>query len=168
MLWKEMTVFNYVAIFLCCVFANKIEAKPADFGEPLFLTPYIRSGNIKKAKDLSRVGKLPNAPQITSYSGFFTVNQKYNNNIFFWFFPALDNNHDAPVILWLQGGPGMTGLFGLFVEHGPYVIDSNMTAEMRPIHTGLSHFMSYTLTIQLVLVSALLTVITVMLQIRGL
>ena len=25
---------------------------------------------------------------LTSYSGFFTVNETYNGNIFFWFFPA--------------------------------------------------------------------------------
>lgn len=36
---------------------------------------------------------------------------------------------DAPVVLWLQGGPGGSSMFGLFVEHGPYIITSNMTGK---------------------------------------
>ncbi|XP_077886826.1 putative serine carboxypeptidase CPVL isoform X2 [Ictidomys tridecemlineatus] len=46
----------------------------------------------------------------------------------------------APVVLWLQGGPGGSSMFGLFVEHGPYVITSNMTVLPRnfPWTTTLS------------------------------
>ncbi|KAF8766514.1 putative serine carboxypeptidase CPVL like protein [Argiope bruennichi] len=43
----------------------------------------------------------------------------------------MNNNKNAPVLLWLQGGPGVSGFFGLFVENGPYVIDANMTASIR-------------------------------------
>lgn len=66
---------------------NSIEE--SDFGEPVFLTKYIESGDIGKAREKSRTGSLPDAPELLSYSGFFTVNKKYNSNIFFWFFPAL-------------------------------------------------------------------------------
>ena len=30
----------------------------------------------------------------------------------------------APVLLWLQGGPGGSSLFSLFIETGPLVVDS--------------------------------------------
>ena len=30
---------------------------------------------------------------LTSYTGFFTVNETYNGNIFFWFFPAQVSTH---------------------------------------------------------------------------
>ncbi|GFX54239.1 probable serine carboxypeptidase CPVL [Trichonephila clavipes] len=40
----------------------------------------------------------------------------------------------APVLLWLQGGPGVSGLFGFFVENGPYTLDANMTATIRDYH----------------------------------
>uniref|UniRef100_A0A3Q1HS43 Probable serine carboxypeptidase CPVL n=1 Tax=Acanthochromis polyacanthus TaxID=80966 RepID=A0A3Q1HS43_9TELE len=102
-----------------------------DLGSPLFLTPYLEKGAIDEARKLSLVGELPGA-NVKSYSGYLTVNKKYNSNLFFWFFPALMAGHEkAPVLLWLQGGPGLTSLFGLFVEHGPYVVFKNLTVGLR-------------------------------------
>ncbi|XP_063054561.1 probable serine carboxypeptidase CPVL [Engraulis encrasicolus] len=105
-------------------------APGGDPGKPLFLTPYLEQGNIDEARRLSLVGPLPGA-NVKSYSGYLTVNKKYNSNMFFWFFPAQERPEKAPVLLWLQGGPGGTSMFGLFVEHGPYVVYSNMTVGLR-------------------------------------
>lgn len=59
------------------------------------------SNNSSKARDLALVNH-PNL-WIESYAGYFTVNKQYNSNIFFWFFPAMKNPDDAPVLLWLEG-----------------------------------------------------------------
>ena len=56
--------------------------------ERLILSPYIKQNRTDEALRLSKVVGLPNAPDIESYSGFFTVDDKYNSNLFFWFFPA--------------------------------------------------------------------------------
>ncbi|XP_061632472.1 probable serine carboxypeptidase CPVL [Phyllopteryx taeniolatus] len=103
-----------------------------DPGSPLFLTPYLEKGAIDEARKLSVVGNLP-GENVKSYAGYLTVNKEYNSNLFFWFFPALKPAPDnkAPVLLWLQGGPGGTSMFGLFVEHGPYVVYKNMTVNLR-------------------------------------
>jgi len=53
--------------------------------------------------------------------------------MFFWFFPAENGAADAPVLLWLQGGPGASSLFGLFTEIGPISIDANGNIQNRPI-----------------------------------
>lgn len=55
-------------------------------GDPLILTPLLESGHVEEAQRLSRVTEL--VPEVTSYSGYFTVNPKYNSNMFFWYFPA--------------------------------------------------------------------------------
>ncbi|XP_068094770.1 LOW QUALITY PROTEIN: probable serine carboxypeptidase CPVL [Hyperolius riggenbachi] len=97
-----------------------------DPGSPLFLTPFLESGKIDEARELSLVGELPGT-NVKSYAGYLTVNKTYDSNLFFWFFPAQVSPETAPVLLWLQGGPGGTSMFGLFVEHGPYVVTKNLT-----------------------------------------
>ncbi|KAH6930251.1 hypothetical protein HPB50_012263 [Hyalomma asiaticum] len=103
-----------------------------DVGEPLFLTPLIEAGKYKEALKKSRVGKVGDLPDILSYSGYITVDKELDSNLFFWFFPAMENPENAPVSLWLQGGPGTSSLFGLFAEHGPYLVDENGNAQLRP------------------------------------
>lgn len=95
-----------------------------DPGQPLFLTPFLKNGEPQKAHDLSLVTSLPGWT-MKSYSGFITVNETYNSNLFFWFFPAQVDPVNAPVLMWLQGGPGGSSLFGLFVEHGPFYVNQD-------------------------------------------
>ncbi|MBN3272857.1 CPVL carboxypeptidase, partial [Polyodon spathula] len=76
------------------------------------------------------MGPLPGA-NVKSYSGSLTVNKTYNSNLFFWFFPSQVRPETAPMLLWLQGCPGGTSMFGLFVEHGPYVVYQNLTVGAR-------------------------------------
>ena len=54
--------------------------------DPLYLTPYIESGNIAEAQKLSQVTTLPTT--IQSHSGLITVNKQYGGHTFFWYFPS--------------------------------------------------------------------------------
>lgn len=40
--------------------------------------------------------------------------------MFWWYFPPQNGNRSAPTVLWLQGGPGGSSLFGMMVEMGPF------------------------------------------------
>ena len=61
-----------------------------DTGEPLYLTPYIDSGDIETGRQLSAVvdplDGIENDP-FESYSGFITV--RPDSHMFFWFTPAM-------------------------------------------------------------------------------
>ncbi|XP_076472382.1 putative serine carboxypeptidase CPVL [Babylonia areolata] len=103
-----------------------------DPGQPLFLTPYLQQGKPEVAHQLSQVTGLPGWSG-KSYSGFITVNSTYHSNMFFWFFPAQKNAATAPVLMWLQGGPGGSSLFGLFVEQGPFYINKDFKLLPRNI-----------------------------------
>ena len=41
--------------------------------------------------------------------------------MFFWFFPAEESPETAPVVIWLQGGPGGSSMFGALKLHGPII-----------------------------------------------
>merc|ERR1712018_1125374 len=114
---------------------------PKDVGDPLYLTPYILSGDIDTARKLSLVTDpldgLNPGEQPESYTGFLTVKEDTENNMFFWFVPATDAEpSDAPVVIWLQGGPGGSSLFGLLELHGPFTANydenKNVKAVMNP------------------------------------
>ncbi|CAH0380500.1 unnamed protein product [Bemisia tabaci] len=108
----------------------RVAALPySDVGGPLLLSPFIAEGRISEGQEAARVP--PFAGNVVSYAGFLTVNETYNSNLFFWYFPAEKANGTTPLALWLQGGPGATSLFGLFEEHGPYYIDKKGQARLR-------------------------------------
>src|SRR5438105_68018 len=63
-----------------------------DFNEEaLFLTPYIKRGEIRKGQ---RLASVKNWNGVDSYSGYLTVQQQ--SHLFFWFFPQ---SKDFPVSL---------------------------------------------------------------------
>ncbi|TEB24238.1 alpha/beta-hydrolase [Coprinellus micaceus] len=47
------------------------------------------------------------------------------DSIWFWFFAARNNPDTAPLVLWFNGGPGSSSMFGLFQEHGPCFISND-------------------------------------------
>ncbi|XP_054157691.1 venom serine carboxypeptidase-like [Oppia nitens] len=119
------------SLVLIVIFIAKCNANTKNSGKSLLLTPLIESGRIRAAQQASLVTGLPDAPNITSYSGYLTVNKKFKSNMFFWYFPALNKDKRAPLLLWLNGGPGSTSMIGLFTENGPLVLDKHMKVSLR-------------------------------------
>ncbi|KAF6211952.1 hypothetical protein GE061_012469 [Apolygus lucorum] len=78
---------------------------------------------------------------VESYAGYLTVNEELQSNMYFWFFPAENNRHNAPVVLWLQGGPGASSLYATFYENGPFFITKDLKLEKR------SHYWSQELNV---------------------
>lgn len=113
-----------------------------DAGEPLILTPLLKQNRIYQAQAASRVDD-PVFLNVTSYSGYFTVSPHFDSNLFFWFFPALEDSDNAPVLLWLQGGPGASSMYGLFTENGPFEVISPSEVRLRNETWSRSHNLLY-------------------------
>lgn len=109
-------------------------SKPAEASEattPLFLTPYIDECDYETAKNKSKVDLFQLMANVSAYSGLITVNKTYNSSLFFLFLVAEGNSSDAPILLWTQGGPGLSSLFGQFLENGPIAFDQNLNLSIR-------------------------------------
>jgi len=65
------------------------------------LTPFIESGQINEGRELAKVTEpldgLEQEELVESFSGFLTVNEEKNSNLFFWFFPATVNHFELVI-----------------------------------------------------------------------
>ncbi|KAF6216152.1 hypothetical protein GE061_000491 [Apolygus lucorum] len=139
-----LQVLFLVLLSLTGCFADWNFKKYDEDNEPLLLTPYIEQGRIKEGREAARVPPLLGS--IHSYSGFFTVDKEYHSNLFFWYFPAEETSEkddSAPVILWLNGGPGVTSMYGLLLENGPISLGKDNTLAKRAIHWSKHCHMIY-------------------------
>ncbi|KAF3931623.1 hypothetical protein ABW20_dc0102897 [Dactylellina cionopaga] len=90
-------------------------------------------------------------PEVVQFSGYIDDNAN-DKHFFYWFFESRSEPKDDPVILWLNGGPGCSGLMGVFMQ-GPSNIKNdqlvlnpfswNNNASIifldQPVNTGFSH-----------------------------
>jgi len=93
----------------------------------------------------------PNQP--ASLTGYISPDP--SRSLFFWYLEARRNPDQAPLILWLNGGPGSSSMIGLFQENGPCRIkldssgfdanpeswneNANMIYVDQPVGTGYSY-----------------------------
>ncbi|CAI2357252.1 unnamed protein product [Caenorhabditis sp. 36 PRJEB53466] len=78
------------------------------------------------SKDTDLVTDLPGltfTPNFKQYSGFLDGSQ--GNHLHYWLVEAQSNPITAPLVLWLNGGPGCSSLLGLLTENGPFRVNSD-------------------------------------------
>lgn len=103
-------------------------------------------------KEPGKEGVCETTPGVKSYAGY--VDLSPTEHTFFWFFEARHDPENAPITLWLNGGPGSDSLIGLFEELGPCSVNekfetvlnphswnevSNMLFISQPLGTGFSY-----------------------------
>ncbi|KAI0768574.1 alpha/beta-hydrolase [Trametes elegans] len=106
-----------------------------------------------KLRVVENSGVCETTPGVYQASGYGDLTA--NQSLWFWFFEARNNSDEAPLTIWLNGGPGSSSMIGLFQENGPCRIKndssgvtlnpyswnnvSNMLYLDQPVGTGFSH-----------------------------
>ncbi|KAK2749605.1 hypothetical protein FQN57_005827 [Myotisia sp. PD_48] len=89
------------------------------------------------------VKRLPDAPELPkSWAGRIQIPKAPDGNaLFFWLFDSEEKASDDNLIVWLNGGPGCTSLFGTFLENGPlsFAVNSSKLERNPYSWTKLGH-----------------------------
>ncbi|CAH1427317.1 unnamed protein product [Lactuca virosa] len=81
---------------------------------------------------------LPGDLPFTLETGYIGVGEYDEVQLFYYFVESEGNPKDDPLMLWLTGGPGCSGLSGLLYEIGPFTINyvnstvENVMLEINP------------------------------------
>lgn len=76
-------------------------------------------------------------------SGYLPIKTTHTpSGLFYWFVESQSHEARIPLVLWLNGGPGWSSLYGFFIEHGPYLIKPDLTLEKRVLSwTKNAHYL---------------------------
>ncbi|KAL8737280.1 MAG: hypothetical protein Q9181_001834 [Wetmoreana brouardii] len=127
----KVSIVLSLCTFLCCVNAlPKFDPRqlPAD---PVGVTTITSPSGVQiRYKQPGLEGVCETTPGVNSYSGY--VDLAPDAHTFFWFFEARHNPAEAPLTLWLNGGPGSDSLIGLFQELGPCNVTEDLKTVVNP------------------------------------
>lgn len=103
----------------------------------IFLFSFLYSLSVFAFNDT--VTHLPGLKSIDhkQYAGYAKITA--HKKLFYWF--VASDKKNAPIILWSNGGPGYSSLYGFFNETGPYTITN--TLQLNNNKNGWNHFANY-------------------------
>ncbi|KAL1467674.1 hypothetical protein MTO96_042005, partial [Rhipicephalus appendiculatus] len=81
--------------------------------------------DLLEMRQASRVCLPKPCDNLTGYSGFIPVDEDRFSYLFFLLIKATKEPRRKPLLLWLEGGPGKSALFGQFLENGPLGINAS-------------------------------------------
>ncbi|KAI1841055.1 hypothetical protein JX266_012713 [Neoarthrinium moseri] len=124
-------LFNYLSLCVAAVEPPRESSKRQLPADPTGVTTITSPNGFQiRYSEPGKSGVCETTPDVNSYSGYIDIDEK--THMFFWFFEARHNANEAPITLWLEGGPGADSLFGLFDLVGPCHVTEDLKSELNP------------------------------------
>ncbi|KAA3682185.1 cathepsin A (carboxypeptidase C) [Paragonimus westermani] len=85
---------------------------------------------------------LSEQPSFAQFSGYLKGSSD-NFQLHYWFVEAVEKPDEAPLVLWLNGGPGCSSMEGLLEENGPFVVQAGQRLTLNPYswnNTSLNNY----------------------------
>ncbi|CAG2108325.1 unnamed protein product [Medioppia subpectinata] len=117
------------------------------------VTTFMQSGYCVNEDEITSLPGLSDPIKFKQYSGY--LNASKGRHHFYWFTESESDPQNAPVVLWLSGGPGCSSICGAFIENGPFRANDdgktlslnnfagnkavNMVYMESPVSTGFSY-----------------------------
>ncbi|KAI0598269.1 alpha/beta-hydrolase [Biscogniauxia sp. FL1348] len=129
-----MYLLCYFALLLFSMFSSALHTTKDD-------EPTISYNNVSAAicgEAISYAGYVKFPP-----NSMKEVAHNYEINTFFWYFKSQDSPEDSPLVIWMNGGPGGSSLFGLFTENGPCSINEDIAPVTNPWSWNTNYSLLY-------------------------
>ncbi|OWZ22816.1 Serine protease [Phytophthora megakarya] len=97
---------------------------------------------------------LDAAAKVIQHAGRIALQDSEKNMLFYWHFQAAKDSEKAPLLIWLNGGPGCSSMQGLFLGNSPFKLlnesaigknehswhdHANLLFVDQPVGTGMSY-----------------------------
>lgn len=64
-------------------------------------------------------------------SGYIELSNRVDTHYFYWYFESRNEPSTDPLILWLPGGPGEGGEYGVLAENGPCTVNDDLSTTIN-------------------------------------
>ncbi|PIC20876.1 hypothetical protein B9Z55_025919 [Caenorhabditis nigoni] len=106
--------------FVLELFFNNCLSRVNKVAAPL-VAPYQQAAAATARQDADKIVSLPGLTyqiNFNQYSGY--LNASDTHRFHYWFVESQNDPANSPVLLWLNGGPGSSSLWGMLTENGPF------------------------------------------------
>lgn len=127
-MFKTFAFISKTCLFFLIVMAN----------QALALCEYQNADRIRFLPGLGRLSDC-------EYAGMLPLNERHSSSsskLFYWYVQPTNQNAQTPVVLWLNGGPGASSLYGFLLENGPYkVTEAGQLSKRVDTWSSFSHYL---------------------------